>query len=308
MLNRRILRIKAFKELFAIEMLPDKSLASASKELDAAMESTRDLYLFMLASVSALTRVAQERFAQLQKKVNKTEEEKSPNLKFANNALAPLFDNDPDFSKLLKKKGFDWGAYDLILKKIYASVQTKDYYREYMSDSVASLRDDCRLFSHIFEEEFVDREDMEKALEDLSIYWNDDLAYSLTWCCKTMDSLAAGKPWSLPPLFLSDMKNDLDDDNAFVHKLLREAYANYDKFSAEISASVPNWDKDRLVGTDIALIVTALAEIVSFPEIPLKVSINEYVEISKYYGTPKSSVFVNGILDAMSRKVEFKKQ
>lgn len=308
MLNRRILRIKAFKELFAIEMLPERSLADARKELDLSIEATRDLYLFMLSSVEALTSVAQERFAQLQKKVNKTEEEKNPNMKFAENALARVFADDPDFQKLLKKKGFEWGAYDLILKKIYTSIQTKKYYADYMASPDRSLSSDCRLFYHIFEEEFVDVEELEPVLEELNIYWNDDLAYSLTWCCHTMEAMGKGKPWTLPDLYISDGNSGMDDDRTFVHKLLQESYANYDRFYSAISASVPNWDKDRLVGTDIAIIVTALAEIVSFPEIPLKVSINEYVEISKYYGTPKSSIFVNGILDAMSKKVEFKKQ
>lgn len=307
MLNRRILRIKAFKELFVIEMSPEKSLAAASKELDAALESTRDLYLFMLSAISPLTRIAAEKIAQLQLKINKSEEEKHPNMKFAGNALAELFDNDPDFKKIVHKKGLDWGAYDLILRKIYASIQTKGYFIEYMNSGESSIAEDCRLFSHIFEEEFVGREDLDTALEDLSIYWNDDLPYSLTWCCKTMDSMAKGKNWSLPSLFFSDSHSDMEDDNLFVHKLLREAYANYDKYYDLISSSVPNWDRDRLVGTDMAIIVTGLAEIAAFPEIPVKISINEYVEISKYFGTPKSSTFVNGILDALSKRPEFQK-
>lgn len=308
MLNRRILRIKAFKELFAIEMLPEKSLSAARKELDASLESTRDLYLFMLSSVCAITSAAREKFNQLQLKINKTEEEKHPNLKFIENSLAPLLEEDVDFQKLLKKKGLSWGAYDLIIKKIYASMQTRDYFAEYMADPERSLCADCRLFIHVFEEEFVDREDLETALEDLSIYWNDDLAYALTWCCRSVESLAKGSAWSLPPLYLSDMRKGMEDDDVFVHKLLNESYANYDKFSSIISESVANWDRDRLVGTDIALIVTALSEIVSFSDIPVNVSINEYVEIAKYYGTPKSSTFVNGILDTLSKKVEFQKK
>lgn len=176
-----------------------------------------------------------------------------------------------------------------------------------MASDSSSLEEDCRLFSHIFEEEFVDREDLETALEDLSIYWNDDLPYSLTWCCRTMDAVARSKRWTLPPLFLSDGHSDMEDDNLFVHKLLREAYTNYDRYFELVSSSVPNWDKDRLVGTDMAIIITGLAEIASFPNIPLKISINEYVEISKYFGTPKSSTFVNGILDALSKRPEFQK-
>ncbi len=309
MLNRRILRIKAFKELFAIEMIPGTSLAQAQKELDASLESTRDLYLFMLAGIAPLTAVAQDRINQLQKKINKTEEEKNPNLKFVNNKLAKIFAEDVDFQKIIKKKGLaNWGAFDLILRKIYASIQTKEYFHEYMASPDASLKEDCALFTRIFEEEFVDREDFEVALEDMSLYWNDDLAYSLTCCCKTLAEMAKGKSWAMPNLYLSDSSSSMDDDNVFVHKLLQEAYSNYDKYYEAIATAVPNWDSDRLVGTDIALIITALAEIVYFPNIPLKVSINEYVEISKYYGTAKSSVFVNGILDALSKKVEFSKR
>ena len=308
MLNRRILRIKVFKELFAIEMLPQSSLAQANKELDVALESTRDLYLFMLASIPALTDTAMARFEQLKLKVNKTEQEKNPNMKFACNSLAAYFRQDPDFNKIISKKKLDWGAYDLILKKIYASIQTKPYYTQYMASQGTSLAEDCALFCRIFEEEFVDRDDLELALEDLSIYWNDDLAYSLTCCCRTLDEIGKGKQWSLPTLYLSSQKSGMEDDEKFVHKLMQEAYINYPQYCAAISASVPNWDKERLVGTDIAIIVTALAEIVHFPSIPVNVSINEYVEISKYYGTPKSSIFVNGILDTLSKKVEFKKK
>lgn len=309
MLNRRILRIKAFKELFAIEMSQEKSLALAQKELDMALESTRDLYLFMLAGISPLTAVAQDRINQIQKKINKTEEEKNPNLKFVNNSLARILDSDPDFQKIVKKKGLDrWGAFDLILRKIYASIQTKDYFAAYMANPQQSLKEDCALFIRIFEEEFVGREDLEVALEDMSLYWNDDLAYSLTYCCKTLESLGKGRDWKLPDLYLSDGNAAMADDRTFVHKLLQEAYTNYDSYYQAISSTVPNWDSDRLVGTDIALIVTALAEIVYFPDIPVNVSINEYVEISKYYGTAKSSVFVNGILDNLSKKVEFKKK
>jgi len=307
MLNRRILRIKAFKELFASQMISSQTLANAQKELDVAIESTRDLYLFMLNSIPALTEVAKAKMEQLSMKVNKTEEEKNPNTKFVDNALAPLLEQDPDFSKILKKKNLGWEPYGLILEKVFASIQTKDYFKEYMSVPSRSLKEDCKLFIRIFEEEYVDREDLDIALEDRSIYWNDDLAYSLTCCCKSVAELGKGSRWSLPELYISDARKDMADDRAFVHKLMQEAYMHYNEYFTAISATVPNWDKERLVGTDIAIIITALAEIVNFPDIPLNVSINEYVEISKYYGTTKSSTFVNGILDTLSKQVEFKK-
>ena len=149
--------------------------------------------------------------------------------------------------------------------------------------------------------EFVDNADLEDILEDLSIYWIDDLAYALTCCCRTLDGLAAGERWSLPPLYQSEMagREGLDSDKVFVTELLRAAYRGYDGFFEKIAAAVPKWDKDRLFTVDIVLIVCGLAEAKAFPEIPVKVTINEYVDISKYYSTPKSRSFVNGILDGI---------
>lgn len=281
------------------------SLAEAESRLDLSCEATRDLYVFMLGIVSPLTRIARERLESARKKFNPTEEERNPNMKFADNALAGLLDSDPDFVKAFTKRKFSWEQYDLFLKKIFSSVSGKEYYRKYMDSDVTSLAEDCRLFSRIFEEEFVDSPELGQILEDMSIWWNDDLAYSLTYCCRTMDTLAKGGRWQLPPLYQSDMKKDakLESDRQFAHRLLQNAFAGRQRYSEMISGAVSNWDQDRIVSTDMALIVTGLAEAENFPTIPVKVTINEYVEISKYYGTPKSSVFVNGLLDRLIQKL-----
>lgn len=281
------------------------SLAEAESRLDVSCEATRDLYVFMLGIVSPLTRIARERLESARKKFNPTEEERNPNMKFADNALAALLDSDPDFVKAFTKRKFSWEQYDLFLKKIFSSVSGKEYYRKYMDSDVTSLAEDCRLFSRIFEEEFVDSPELGQILEDMSIWWNDDLAYSLTYCCRTMDTLAKGGRWQLPPLYQSDMKKDakLESDRQFAHRLLQNAFAGRQRYSEMISGAVSNWDQDRIVSTDMALIVTGLAEAENFPTIPVKVTINEYVEISKYYGTPKSSVFVNGLLDRLIQKL-----
>lgn len=306
MLNRRILRIKAFKVLYSSKLTGNVSLAEAESVLDQSSEATRDLYLFMLGIVSPLTAVARERLISAQKKFNPTEEERNPNMKFAENGLAKLLDEDPDFKKLYAKKKFSWEQYDLFLKKIFNSITQKDYYKEYMESGESSLSGDCRLFKKIFEYEFVDSEDLEKILEDMSLYWNDDLAYSLTYVCKTLDSLAKGNRWTLPPLYQSDMKKasaNVESDRMFVHRLLQNAFGGYEKYTAMISDSVSNWDRERIVSTDLAMIVLGLAEATSFPTIPVKVTINEYVEISKFYGTPKSRIFVNGLLDRVILKM-----
>ena len=305
MLNRRILRIKAFKVLYSSVLAENMSLSEAEAQLELSCEATRDLYVYMLGIVSPLTKIAQDRIEAAKAKFNPTEEEMNPNMKFAENALAKLLDEDADFQKVYKKKKFDWTQYDLFLKKVMTSVASKEYFAEYMSSDNRSLAEDCKLFTRIYEEEFVDSEELEKILEDKSLYWNDDLAYSLTWCCKTLKSLAKGEKWSLLPLYQSEIikGEGVESDKFFVRKLLQASFAGYEKYSAMVAESVVGWEKERLFSTDVVLIVMGLAEASTFPTIPVKVTMNEYVEISKFYGTMKSRSFVNGILDRLVQQL-----
>ena len=305
MLNRRLLRLKAFKVLYGSVLSDNMSLTQAQSQLDLSCEATRDLYVYMLGIVSPLTKLAQERIDAAKAKFNPTEEELNPNTKFADNALAKLLDADVDFQKIFNKKKFSWAQYDLFLKKVLTSIQSKEYYAEYMASGKSSLAEDCKLFTRIFEEEFVDSPELEQILEDKSLYWGDDLAYSLTWCCKTFKNFVKGENWSQLPLYQSDMivGEGVESDLAFVRKLLQASFAGYERYSAMVSESVTGWEKDRLFSTDMVLIVMGLAEAVNFPTIPLKVTINEYVEISKFYGTPKSRSFVNGLLDKLIQKL-----
>ena len=301
MLNRRILRIKAFKVLYSSVLSGNVSLSQAETQLEQACEATRDLYIYMLGIVSPLTRIARERIEAAKGKFNPTEEERNPNMKFADNALARLLDEDKDFQKVFSKKKFSWAQYDLLLKKLMTSISSKEYFAEYMASPERSLAEDCKLFTRIFEEEFVDSEELEQILEDKSLYWNDDLAYALTWCCKTFKSFAKGEGWSLIPLYQSEMLqgSEVESDKYFVRKLLQNSYAGYENYSAMVAEAVTGWEKERLFSTDVVLIVMGLAETVTFPTIPVKVTINEYVELSKFDGTPKSRSFVNGLLDRL---------
>ena len=303
MLNRRILRIKAFKVLYSSVLSGDMSLSQAESQLEQSCEAVRDLYIYMLGIVSPLTKIAKDRIEAAKSKFNPTEEERNPNMKFADNLLAQALDSDVDFQKVFSKKKFSWKEYDLLLKKIMTSVASKEYFAEYMASPERSIAEDCKLFTRIFEEEFIDLEELEQILEDKSLYWNDDLAYALTWCCKTFKGFAKGENWSLLPLYQSEMlKGDgVESDKYFVRKLLQAAFAGYERYSAMVAESVAGWEKERLFSTDVVLIVMGLAEMATFPTIPVKVSMNEYVEISKFYGTPKSRSFVNGLLDKLAQ-------
>ena len=305
MLNRRILRIKAYKVLYSNALAGNMTLSGAESQLDIACEATRDLYLFMMGMVSPLTQVAAERIEAAKSKFNPTEEEKNPNMKFAENALAKVLDGDVDFQKLFAKKKYSWAQYDLLLKKIMTSVASKEYFAKYMASEKRSLAEDCKLFTKIYEEELDECEELAQILEDKSLYWNDDLGYALTWCCRSFKTIASGTPWKLPPLYQSDLMqgSDVESDSLFVKRLLRAAFAAYERYAEMVYDAVQGWEKDRLFLSDVVLVVMGLAEAVTFPQIPLKVTINEYVEIAKFFGTPKSGAFVNGLLDRISQKM-----
>ena len=305
MLGRRILRIKAFKVLYGYAVTGKMTLDQAMEELDRSCEATRDLYLFMLAIVSPLTAEARNRIQMAREKFNPTEEDLHPNEKFADNALARLLDNDPDFRKLITKKGLSWQPYDMLVTSVMDSIREKPYFHKYMESEERSLKEDCRLFVKIFEEEFVENEQIYPILEDKSMYWSDDLGYALTFCCRTLTDLGSGKQWRLPDLYLSDLlrkknpSSNLQSDREFVRRLLKNAFTGYESYFNRICDSLKGWTSDRVNCIDIALIVLGLAEAESFPDIPVCVTINEYVEISKYFTQPKSSSFINGMMDRL---------
>ena len=301
MLNRRILRIKAYKVLYGSVIAEGTTLEQAEVQLEQACEATRDLYIYMLSIIPSLTQIAKDRIDAAKSKLRPTEEDLNPNMKFAENEMARLIAEDIDLNKLLAKKKLSWAQYDILLKKVMTSVASKEYYAQYMESPERSLAEDYKLFTRIFEEEFDDNQDLEMILEEKSMHWVDDLPYALSWCCRTLKDFADGKSWSLLPLYQSEMKKgeEVESDKLFVRRLLQSSYAGYDKYSAMVAEAVSGWEKERLFLSDVVLVVMGLAEAVSFPTIPVKVTINEYVELAKYYGTPKSRAFVNGLLDRL---------
>lgn len=308
MLNRRILRIKAFKILFSYAENPDMTLKEALSALDISCEATRDLYLYLLSVAGPLTAEAARVTEAARHKFNPTEEELHPNCKFVNNALAPLLASDPDFTKVLERKKLNWEQDDAFVHQLYERIQSRPYFADYMSSPEVSLAEDVRLFRHVFESEFEDDDNFWQVLEDRSIYWADDLSYALSQVIRSLDDIARSGRWTLPPLYQSDILaakgKQVDSDRQFVQKLLTSAFGRFPEYRDRVAASVEGWDRGRLFTTDIVLIAMGLAEAENFPEIPLRATINEYVEISKYYSTPKSRSFVNGILDRLIKESE----
>ena len=308
MLNRRILRIKAFKVLYAAAENPDLSLKEALGSLDASCEASRDLYLYMMGVIPALTAEAARRTEAARTKFNPTPEELNPNLKFVKNAVSALLEADPDFARLNQNRHFSWAQNDAFIFSLWETLKTREYFTAYMNSTSSSLQADVSLWKTVFTEEFEDNDALAAILEDISIHWADDLAYALGACLRSLDGMAITGRWDFPPLYQSDILKaqgkQVDSDSDFVHKLLTASYGHREEYSKLISASVSKWDLDRLCTSDIILVSMGLSEAVTFPEIPVKVTINEYVEIAKYYSTPRSGAFVNGLLDRIAKQLE----
>ena len=291
MLSRRLIRIKAFKALFAYVASGSDNAVSAQKTLMESCEKVKDLYYFLLNLSGSLVNVAEEKIAVGLRKFRPTEAEANPNYKFVHNRFARLLSDDPEFGRYCQKRGLVWGEWEPFVRRVYGSMVTKDYYLDYMNSAEDSFEEDCRLFSCIFEDEFEDNEELLSILEDLSLLWIDDVPYALNAIIAGIAETRRKKRIVHPGTFLKE------DDKVFALRLLAESIARYDEYTGLISSRLDNWKTERLVSTDIALIVMGITEAAVFPTIPVKVTINEYVEIAKFYSTPNSRIFVNGILD-----------
>ena len=297
MLSRRLIRVKVFKILFGRIIAGSDSLIGAENELVASCEKTLDLYCMMLQLPIALKKVAEERIEIGLKKFQPTPEEANPNRKFVENGFVQILENDLKFLKLCEGKGLLWRDYETFVKRLYATISARDYFKEYMANEQRSIKDDAELFRNIYEQELEDNEMLEDILEETSLFWMDDLGYVLNTILKNMGTIVKKNSVDIPEVFQNE------DDKTYAKKLLTQSLVKYDEYTKLIAEHVSNWDKERLVATDLALIVMGITEAVTFETIPLKVTINEFVDISKYYSTANSRIFVNGLLDKMLQKM-----
>jgi N utilization substance protein B len=295
MLNRRLIRIKVFKSLFSAVSSEAGSVMGVEKSFLASCDKTKDLYFFMMNVAVALKHAADAKIDAGLKKYHPTPEEKNPNRKFSENLFVERILSEEKFVSYIDREGLRWNTDELLLyvKRLYAAISQKEYFKTYMASPERSLKEDCNLFINIFTEEFEDDENLQQILEDMSLYWMDDLGYVLMTIVSNIEFLRDRDKFAIPETFLKE------DDREFAVELMNYSFVNYRKFYDRVAENLSNWDSDRLVSTDIALIVLGIAEAVRFQNIPVKVTINEYVEISKYYSTINSNVFVNGLLDKL---------
>ena len=291
MISRRLIRIKVFKVLFSRISSGSSSFLAIEKELLLSCDKTLELYYFILSLPLALKYVAEQKIEAGLKKHQPTLEEINPNMKFVENKLILLLENDEELRGFCSKRGLNWFDYLPFVKKLYKTVSETSYFETYMSSQSSSLDEDIKLVCAILENELDECAELESILEDSNLYWIDDLAFVINIITKKLYSVRKDEVLSHPTVFLKD------EDKDYALRLLNVSMIRYDEYIELMSKYVINWETDRLAAIDILLIVMGIAEAVSFPNIPIKVTINEFVELSKFYSTPNSKVFVNGMLD-----------
>lgn len=292
MLSRRILRVKVAKAVYAHLQTECDNIPATEKNLIASIDKAYDLYFHMLSLLPELVRYAEARQEIARNKMLATYEDLNPNRKFVENVAIERIDSCEAIAAYCKKKGLKWSENQDLIKNIYTSLQEQSFYKKYMENPSRSLREDAELAANIFLNILEQNELLESVLEDQSILWADDLGYILTMAARTMSSMREShEQVKLLPKFKSD--EDLD----FAKQLLRESIIHFADNRTLIDNHTNNWDVERLALMDIVILTVAISEAKSFASIPVKVTMNEYIDIAKYYSTPASSTFINGVLD-----------
>jgi N utilization substance protein B len=303
MISRRLLRIKALMALYAYNRREDNDLVKAEKELMFSIAKTYDLYHYLLLLVLEIADIASDRIERALQKNIPTFEDLNPNRRFIDNVVIAQLRNNKALTKYLNDSKLSWINFSHIPRILYTKLISCDYYLEYMSSEYHNYQSDKRIVHKIIVELLPASEDLVNCLEEQSIYWNDDLDYVIIMLEKTLKKFKPDtkEDAGLMPLF----KNREDED--FVKQLFRKAVLNSASYSEFIDNNTTNWEVERIALMDILVMQLAIAEILEFPEIPVKVTLNEYIEIAKYYCTSKSSTFVNGILDNIVKEIRARK-
>ena len=291
MLSRRLLRIKVIKALFAHLKSGADNMMASEKTLMASVDKAYDLYFQIITLPVEVARYAEQRQELAKQKKLPTHEDLNPNTKFVDNAVIRVIANSDAVNDRIAARKLGWQRYPELIRTRYTQLLDSDYYKEYMLREERSFDEDKRLLESFFKE-LQNCDALDDALEEISVLWCDDLPYVIMMIMRTLSGLRASHTeLRVPAKFKSD------EDPEFVKTLFEKALINYNAYQDYIEKFTANWDVERIVFMDNLIIGTAMAELTSFPSIPVKVTLDEWIEISKYYSTPGSSTFINGVLD-----------
>ena len=300
MINRVLIRLKIIQLVYAYYQNGSKNLDSAEKELFFSLSKAYDLYNYLLMLMVALTNYAQKRVDAGKAKLAPTSEDLSPNMKFIENKFVAQLEVNKQLLEFISNQKKTWDNDQEFVKELYDKITASDLYKEYMVSSDSSYEADRELWRKLYKSFVFNNDSLDQVLEDQSLYWNDDKEIVDTFVLKTIKKFEESKGASQP--LLPEFKDD--EDQEFARRLFRRTILNGDYYRHLISDNTRNWDLDRVAFMDVVIMQCALAEILSFPNIPISVSLNEYVEIAKLYSTAKSGSFINGTLDGIVNQLK----
>lgn len=300
MLTRRHIRVKVMQCIYALVQSKDDSLQKQEKFLRVSIENMYVLYLLILSLLAELHRLAEKHVSHASKKYVATEEDKYPNPEkfIKNRLLLQLVNNEALKNELSKRKLDNWYLNDEYVKIIYKEIMGSDIYKQYMLNGADDYTDDRDVVLQLFKEIIAPNEKIYDYFEDDKLTWVDDFPIVNTFLVKR---LKKAKPDSGDHFFLPALLKDQQDLD-FANDLLTKTLLNDGKWEKEIEGKTPNWDNDRIAEIDSIILKMAICELLNFPSIPEKVTLNEYLEIAKEYSTPKSSIFINGVLDKLAKE------
>ena len=300
MINRVLIRLKIVQIIYAYYQNGGKNLDTAEKELFFSLSKAYDLYNYLLLLMVEVTKQANKKLNAAKNKLTPTKEELFPNTKFVENRFIAQLEVNKQLLDFAGNQKKTWENEADFVKSLCEQIMESDIYKEYMASETSSYEEDREVWRKIYKKIIFNNAELDQVLEDQSLYWNDDKEIVDTFVLKTIKRFEEknGAKQELLPEF----KDDEDQD--FARRLFRRAILNSDYYRHLISENTKNWDLDRVAFMDVIIMQIALAEVLSFPNIPVSVSLNEYVEIAKLYSTPKSGGFINGTLDGIVNQLK----
>lgn len=297
MINRRHIRLKVMQSLYAVQQSKNDDLVKEEKFLKFSILKMFDLYVLNLHLLIKVQEQASKKIELSKKKILATKEDLNPNKKFINNRILLTIKESISLESYIQlNKIENWDLDDEYVKIIYDELLKSNLYKKYLNTAEDSFKVDKAFIIDFFKEIVAPNEKLAEYYEDKMISWVDDIPFVNTWVVKTLSKQKANTPFTLEALYKDK------DDESFVLELLRKTLLNQHKFESDIVDKTPNWEKERIADIDMILIKMAISEFLYFPSIPVRVTINEYIEISKDYSTSKSGYFINGVLDKLSKE------
>lgn len=302
MVNRRHIRSKVLQTVYAMAQNKSDQLDVYERYLINSIENIRELYLVMLSSLTELQRVEKEFIEASSKKHLATTEELNPNTKFADNVVLNALNQSESLNRWMEEFHINhFNVNDHYIKSLLKEIKESESYQKYMSNNINDFQEDKNFVIHLFTDFIAPNEKIYEFLEDNKMSWIDDIPVVNTAILKQLENLKSEKEHLRVNRVFKD-----EEDKEFARQLFRKTTLNADVFVKEYEDKTRNWELDRLAEIDGIILNMAVCELQKFPSIPVKVTINEYLELAKDYSTPKSSIFINGILDALVK--EYKKE